>query len=256
MVLINLILLFITSVCFSLQANANILFEGYFKITLGSEHIGYSIQRYEYDSTKKQFIAKTFLKLNEKAGDQTDSLVAISGSGMEPVSYQFTSMSGKEIKTVDATFKNEKIAATIKEKGKTKKINNKLPKGVFLGSFLNFVMLKSPSGIKTDSKYDYQAIAEEDASIEKGLAVVTTKEDYKGFSAYKVSNTFKGQKWNYSMSEKGEYLLAKSPALNLQLELVAQSSLATQGIGVPQQVVKALFGDIPLGTNNTVAEKK
>jgi len=256
MVLKKTVLIFIAALSFCSQLQANVLFEGYFKITLGAEHIGYSVQRYEYDSAKKQFTAKTFLKLNEKAGDQTDSLVAISGSGMEPISYQFTSMSGKEIKTVDATFKNEKIIATIKEKGKTKKINNKLPKGTFLGSFLNFVMLKSPSGIKTDSKYDYQAIAEEDATIEKGQAVVTTKEDYKGFSAYKVSNTFKDQKWNYSMSEKGEYFLAKSPALNLQLELVAQSSLATQGMIVPQQIIKSLFGDIPLGVNNTLAQKK
>jgi hypothetical protein len=52
-------------------------------------------------------------------------------------------------------------------------------------------MLKSPQGLKPDTKYDYQAIAEEDAAVVKGMAFVKTPEDFNGLKALKVLNEFK-----------------------------------------------------------------
>lgn len=85
---------------------ADVLFEGYSKILSGEEHIGYVISRYEFDSKKKQFVSTYFLKTGKGAGELTESLKAYADSELAPISYEYTSLMGKDTKTIDAKFKN------------------------------------------------------------------------------------------------------------------------------------------------------
>lgn len=65
-------------------------------------------------------------------------------------------------------------------------------------------MLKSPKGMAPETKYDYQAIAEEDAALQKGVAFIKSVEDVGGIKAYRILNDFKGQKFISMVSEKSE----------------------------------------------------
>lgn len=241
--------------CISHIAKADILFEGYSKVLSGGVHIGYSIVRYEFDNKTKQFIATTFLKTNEFGGNLTESLKAYSTDDMKPLSYQYTTLIGKDTKIIDAKIEKNKLMASVKTGDKVEKISKDLPKGSFLSSFLAYVMLRSPTGFKADTKYDFQAIAEEDASITSGLALIKNQEDYNGLKAYKVLNEFKGSKYVSMVSDKGEVFSTKSPVQGISTELVAKPSEATQGLTVPAATLKTLFGNIPTGQSNEVSKR-
>lgn len=241
--------------CLGHIAKADILFEGYSKVLSGGVHIGYSIVRYEFDNKSKQFVATTFLKTNEFGGNLTESLKAYSTDDMKPVSYQYTTLIGKDIKTIDAKVSNGKLIGTIKTGDKTEKISRDLPKGSFLSSFLAYVMLRSPTGFKADTKYDFEAIAEEDGTLNKGVAMIKNQEDYNGFKAFKVLNEFKGSKYTSMVSDKGEVFSTKSPVQGISTELVAKPSEATAGLNLPTSTLKTLFGNIPTGQMNEVSKK-
>jgi len=238
----------------SAQARAEILFEGYSKILSGGVHIGYSIVRYEYDNKKKEFVATSFTKTNELGGNLTESVKAYASDDLAPISYQYTTLIGNQTKVIDAKFEKGKMLATVKDGGKTQKIIKDLPKGTFISSFLAYVMLRSPTGIKQDSKYDYQAVMEEDAAIYKGSAVVKGEETFSGIKTMKVMNDFKDTKFISLINSRGEVFSTKAPAEGIATELVAQPSLATDKMTVPSGILKTLFGEIPTGQKNEIAE--
>ena len=234
---------------------ADILFEGYSKVLVGGVHSGYSIVRYEFDNKKKQFIATTFLKTNELASNLTESLKAISTDDLKPVSYQYTILMGTTTKVIDAEFKKGKFIATVKDGAKIEKISKDLPKGAFFSSFLAYVMLRSPTGFKADTKYEFQAIAEEDAALYKGVAYVKSLEDYNGLKALRVLNDFKGSKFISMVSDKGEMFSTKAPVQGVATELVAKPSDATATFQIPTPILRNLFGDVPTGQVNEVSRR-
>jgi hypothetical protein len=234
---------------------AEVLFEGYSKVLSGGVHVGYSIARYEYDPKKRNFIATTFLKTGEAGGNLTESLKAFATDDMKPVSYQYTTLIGNQVKAIDAKFEKGKILASVKDGDKNEKISKEVPKGAFLSSFLAYVMLKSPQGLKADTKYDFQAIAEEDAALYKGIAFVKNPEDFNGIKSFRVLNEFKGTKFVSMVSERGEVLSTKSPVQGIATELVAKPSEATGTFPVPASTLKTLFGDVPTGQMNEVSRR-
>lgn len=252
------ILLFIAVFCITTKAET--LFEGYAKVISDGSHVGFFISKYEVDNKKKQWIAKTYLKTNAQAGNINERLTAVASDDMTPISYVYTSMTGEVdkknavTKTIDAQFKKGKMTATITETGKpVQKISKDIPKGVFLSSFLVYVMGKSPKGLVVDTKYDYQAIAEEDASIEKGMAFIKNQEDFLGQKVFRILNDFKKNQFISYVNEKGEILSTRSPAIGISTELVAQPSIALGNLSMSAVIVKSIFGEIPLGINNEVA---
>jgi hypothetical protein len=233
---------------------AEVLFEGYSKILSGGVHIGYTIARYEFDEKKKQFVATTFLKTNEVGGNLTESLKAIAAEDMKPVSYQYTTLLGNQVKAIDATFAKGKLSAVVTGQ-KKETISKDLPKGSFLSSFLAYVMLRSPQGLKADTKYDFQAVAEEDAAVYKGIAYVKSAEDYNGMKVLRVLNEFKGTKFISLVTEKGEVISTKSPVQGIGTELVAKPGEATAAFPIPTATLRTLFGEVPTGQLNEVSRK-
>ncbi len=156
----------------------------YLKVTpkffSNDQHIGYVVSRYEFDSKKKQFISTYFLKTGKGPSEITESLKAVADEALVPISYEYTTLAGKESKLIDAQFKAGTISAVVKSNGKVQRIEKKIPKGTFLSTFLVYIMLKSDKGLRPETNYEYQAIAEEDASIQKGQALVGKRRNVLG----------------------------------------------------------------------------
>ena len=244
----------ITLVIFSsCLAKAEILFEGYSKILSGGVHVGYVISRYEFDTKKKQFVSTSFIKTNESGGSITESLQAFSDEQLRPLSYQYTTLVSGQAKTIDAKFEKGKILANVHDGAKQEKIVKDAPKGSFLSTFLAYVILKSPQGLKPDTKFEYSAFAEEDAALLKGIAFIKNYEDFNGIKALKVLNEFKNSKFISYVNEKGEVLSTKSPIQGIATELVPLPSMATMNMQIPTALVKKLFGDVPTGQKNEVS---
>lgn len=244
-----------------LSARTEVLFEGYSKILSGGVQIGYMVNRYEFLAKEKKFIGTSFLKTGQLGNDVTESLKAVADADLNPISYEYRNIVGKEKKTIDATFSKGKMTAEVKtasgdEKPKVTTVRKDLSKGTFLSTFLVYLMLKSKTGIQTNTKFNYRAVFEEEADIFPGEAAVGKLEKYNGISAFKVLNTYKGdQKFVSYVSDRGEILATSSPATSLATELVPSPSLATANFPVPASNLKSLFGDVPMGVTNVLSRK-
>ncbi|KYG70740.1 hypothetical protein AZI85_02060 [Bdellovibrio bacteriovorus] len=250
--MVRSILLAVAVSVFSLAARAEILFEGYSKILSNDQHIGYVISRYEFDAKKKHFISTYFLKTGKGPTEVTESLKAVADSELAPISYEYTNLAGKESKTIDAKFKNGTMSGVILSGGKTQRIEKKIPKGTFLSTFLVYLMLKSKEGLRSETNYEYQAIAEEDAAITKGQALVGKEETFNGFKVFKILNTFKDMKFLSYVNDRGEVLGTNAMGQGITTELVANPSEATANLPYSATLLKTLFGNVPVGQANVV----
>ena len=57
-------------------AQADTMFEGYYKIVSGNTKIGYFIQRYDFEPKEKKFISTYFIQTNNLGGNSIESLRA------------------------------------------------------------------------------------------------------------------------------------------------------------------------------------
>jgi hypothetical protein len=242
----------------------DILFEGYFKLNSQDKHIGYNLVRYEYDSAKKTFHSTYLTKISNAGNEVMESLSAsaMADTQMTPIEYKYTGLVGSASTSLEAIFTKGK-----KEKDKTKmklvKVeNNKKPvvtnseiaHDVFLSTFLTYRMLRSELGIQTNSKLNYFAVAEEDGKVVNGKAEVLNEEKYKGFTAFKIKNTFKDVLFESYVTDKGEALATLVPDSRIVSELVPKAADAIGTIGLPESVAKKLFGNVPMGSKNVVTQ--
>ncbi len=232
----------------ALLAKSEVMFEGYFKIKVGEKHVGYTVQRYTFDSKKKQFRSTYFIQTTKDAGGINESLEAIANDKFQPVSYNYTAKVGNSVKIIDASFEKNVMTATIGNGKTSNKIQKKIQPGTFLSTFLAYLMLQK--GYEAGKKFSYQAIAEEDAEIHNGEALIKEKIKYKGKDSYRILNSFKNSQFISYVSPKGEVFGTSSPVQKLSTELVAQPAEATQGLIVPSQSLKILFKSVPLGKVN------
>lgn len=253
--------------------DGGVLFEGYSKILNGGVHIGYIVSRYEFRPKDQKFYSIYYLKTGPLGSDITESLQAVANQKLEPISYQYTSIVGKEVKTIDAKFKNRKMTAIVKttpEKGPAKvvTVSEDLPQGSILRTFLVYLMLGFNARVQpyseynadlykynAVSKYEYTAVAEEDAKVITGEALVGIQEKFNGFQTAKIFNRFKDARFVSYVTNRGEVLATSSPATGVSTELVAKAADATGNFPVSAAILKNLFKEVPLGLNNAVAKK-
>lgn len=252
----SLVLAFTFALIFVLSplSQAETIFEGYYKVIRSGEHVGFYIMKHEFDPKKKHFIATTFMKMKGDKSDETESIKAIADENFHPLNYSYTAIAGGNTKTIDAKFEKGKIVASATTNGKAEKIIKPVDKNAFLSAFLIYTILRSPSGMKPKSSFDYVAIAEETGEASKGVAELKDYEMVEGLKVLKVKNTFLDMSSDNMVSEKGEILATTMPAAKMSLELVAQPSNATADMKVPSSILTQLFGEVPTGQRNMFAD--
>ena len=257
--LFGILLLFFSPVA---SLASEIMFEGYYRVELEGKPIGYTILRYEFEPKTKIFEAKSFLRV--KFGDKIvqESTKAKATDKFKPVSYQYTSQVGDEIKAIDASFTGEVMKVNFSDGKKTRTENSKIPKGTFLSSFLPYLMLQQK--LEIGQNFQYSAVAEEDGASYNGKAMMQSKEAKPGYELFSVLNRFKGEEFISKMAiikdaktgknVKGEVFATVSPAKNLSTRLMGSAVQATEGMIVPNKTLLTVFGGIPTGKINMVAD--
>lgn len=238
------------------SVKAEVLFEGYYKVTQFKKHIGFLVLRHEIDDKTKNFKTTSFIKLGKGGFDLTETYQAVSDSELAPLSLHYLAAGDKKTKMIDVQFKNQKMTGTVTEDGKKNKINEKAPKGVFLSSALYYLMLKSKDGLKTDSKFDYTAITEEGPVLMSGTVAVDKKMVTQGSNQLlKINNRFAGSDYDNLVTTRGEVVSATTPATSIESELVKNKEDATEGIKLPAGTLEKIFGTTPAGTTNIYQAK-
>ncbi len=243
---------------FALQSPAEILFDGYYKVTQFKKHIGFMILRHELDAKTKQFKTTSFIKLAKNGFDMTESYQAISDSSLVPVSINYLGASDKKnSKTIEVSIKKGVMTGLVVENGKKTKINQKVDKDVFLSSALYYLMLNSKAGLKTDSKFDFSAITEEGPTVMPGQVTVDSKMVTQGsLQLLKVKNKFAGSEYENLITTKGEVVSASTAATGIESELVKSSDEALEGIKLSSGTLEKIFGEVPAGKTNVYQPKK
>ena len=248
----SLLLVFV----FSLSANAELLFEGYYKVTQFKKHIGFLVLRHEIDAKTKNFKTTSFIKLAKGGFDLTETYQAVSDGELAPVSINYLAAGDKKTKTIDVKFKNGKMTGLVTEDGKKSKINETTTKGVFVSSALYYLMLKSKDGLKTDTKFDYAAITEEGPVVMKGSVAVDKKMvTQDSLQLLKVTNNFAGSDYENLITTRGEVVAAITPATSIESSLVKNKDEALAGIKLAAGTLEKIFGDTPAGKTNVYHSK-
>lgn len=240
-----------------------VMFEGYYRVEIGGKHVGYAIQRYEFDPKAKTFEVTQFLRA--KFGDKIfqESLKGKANDKFNPISYAYTTLVNDKLKAVDASFSGNIMKLKINDGGpKVREETHKIPEGTFLSSFLIYVMLQKK--LPLNKAFKYSGIAEEEGASYWGKAWLESKQDQGKFAVFRVLNSFKGEEFVSKLmavpdpSEadkyfKSEILGTESPKQSLTTRLVESPNMATEGQMVPNKTIVSLFGGIPSGKVNMVA---
>ncbi|MGZ3690169.1 MAG: hypothetical protein ACXVAX_01620 [Pseudobdellovibrio sp.] len=235
---------------------AEILFEGYYKVTQFKKHIGFLVLRHEIDDKTKDFKSTSFIKLAKGGFDLTETYTAVSDQTFLPLSLTYLSAGDKKTKTIDAKIKNGKMTGLVVEDGKKIKLDSAIPKGAFFSSALYYLMLQSKDGLKTDTKFDFVGITEEGpvpldgtVSVDKKMVTVGSNQ------LMKVSNKFAGSEYDNLISSRGEVYSAVTPATSIETELVKNPEDAMSGIKLPSGTLEKIFGSKPAGKQNSFYSK-
>jgi hypothetical protein len=242
-------------------------FESYSKFILGGQHAGYAVQRFTIDDAKKQMTSTYYAYVKTPTGSTTESLVAKSDLNFEPISYQYSALVDGKGKSVDAVFKNKKMTAKMTDGKKSQTVILNVPPNGFMSTFLNYVMLKN--GLSVGKGYEYYALTEEapacfkgdvncrpaEAGFIKGTAAIKSEQKYKDVDVYKVDFKFKAIPFTGLISKNGEALSSISPLQDASTETVVTKEEAVANFPFNEKHIRAIFGDIPAGTKNSVVEK-
>ena len=239
----------------TIPAATEVLFEGFYKILADSKHIGYAIQRYEFKPHLKQFQATQFLRIETSGSQTTESVIARADETFQPLSFEYTQLSDGKSTVIDAQFKQQKMTGQITKENATKKFSKDIPKGTFLSSFLVYLMMKSPSGLSSQTNFQYQAIAEEEGEVYKGAALVHKEEKWKDLRVLKVVNSFKGNKFVSFLTDRGEVVSTLAPDIKIGTEIVSKKEEAIANFNFNEKVIRQLFGDLPEGKQNIVSKR-
>lgn len=230
---------------------ADVMAEGWYKLLLGQQHIGYIVQRFELDTKKNQVIMTSFLRTNTLGGDITESLKSFSTTGFEPISYQYSILKGKDATLIDGKFANGNATVKVTEKGETKTHKYKVPKGSFLSYFLGYVMTsfenpKDPGdkGIKVGRSFSYKAIAEEDGQLADGTADVIGTEKINGHDTFRIRVKYKNIQSISSLTGNAEIAQINQPLSGHQVKVTTREE-ATRGFPSSDKSLKTLFNTIP-----------
>lgn len=237
----------------SLHAKAEVLFDGYYKVTQFKKHIGFLVLKHEIDDKTKEFKTISYIKLSKGGFDMTETYQAVSDGTFLPLRLSYIATQGKKTKTVAAEFKNQKMTGTVTEDGKKIKLNDSFPKGAFFSSALYYLMLQSKEGLKTGTNFDYVGITEEGPVSIKGTVQVDKKMVTRGTSQLmKVTNSFAGSDYDNLVNGRGEVMSAVTPATSIESELVKNPEEAMGGIQMTKGTLEKIFGQVPQGKTNSL----
>ncbi len=245
-------------------ASTQSLSDGLYRMTLDGAHVGYVIQRYEYDTEKGEFISTFFRRSAEPGGILTESLKARANSRFEPLAYEYRWSLGSAQRHIQAQFTGRQMTAQFQERGpeseppeSQRQVSLEIPEKAFLSTFLSLLMHQQ--GLSLEKLFNYQVVLEEEARIASGQARVASRQEqkgHKGQTVFVVEHNLKvkgpeaasaplSTPYRSHITPEGLLLKTELPVQRLVLEKVEQKPMALGSLELPIEQVQNLFGSLP-----------
>lgn len=242
-------------------SQTNVLFEGYYKLSLQGDPIGYIISRMEYDKKKNHFISKQYIRMQTANGISQESVVTNSNgvgtapnTSFRPISYKYTSQSKQKTSIVEGKVLKQKLQLTVSDGKTAKTTTSPLNPNAFFSSVLAYVMLHK--GISEGKNFSYSAISEENGKVVQGKAYIKKQTKVKNLDAFEIFNQFDKLQFISLMSPTGEIFSTRLPVQKLKIELMKTPAEATLNQKLPSKTLITLFGEVPSGKTNALAKYK
>lgn len=241
----------------------DIMFEGYYRVRLDGDHVGYAVQRFDFDPKTNEFTCLQFLRVQIGEDLIQESTKARANDKFEPLSYQYTYQRGSELKKIEGTIKGREMKLAIADGAAP--VRNEMvtiPERAILSSFLLYKIMQKP--LKAGPGWSFNAIAEEVGGLSSGTVRVVSERKLAGRSRFKIEVAFKdetlqwdlvaeGDKTRPHAFTKGEVFTTESIEKGFRLDLVPRASLATANQVVPGKTLVTVFGNVPSGKLNMAA---
>lgn len=238
-------------------AESNILFEGNYQLFHDDQPIGWSIERFYFDSDSKTYNHLSFTKAEYLGKTYSEKIKAVSTESFKPQSLHYESLEGNNKKIIKASIKKNKISIATTTNGNNKTTSKKLPKGAFFSSFLKMMLINNKLQLNKEMKYS--VLIEETADILTGKSIATEKIKVKGQWTYKVYTQITDSSMTFYINKKADILRAEQPQLHLTSELQKQLKPKIRKNLWSDKDLKNWFGNIPTGNINSLnikAQKK
>lgn len=236
----------------SITSHAQLMYEAYLKIEQQGKHVGYAIQKYEYNKSSKQFTSTYYIRTNLLEGGTQESLKAVCDNKFNPISYQYTAQVGKVVKTVDAKFEvvgqNLKATATVGDGKTNSSVTKQFKKGAFLSTFLNLVILQY--GYKENQKYDFSAIAEEKFDVSNGSVLFNKTYELNNNTIFVGNFVYSGSQFESHITKDGQAYKSLLKQQGISTVIVKTPAEATKGFKLNKTTLKSAFKNIPRGNKN------
>ncbi len=230
------------------------LFESYAQIFADSKPEGFIIQRYEHDLQKKELISTYYIQTSSNLGGVIETLRARCTEDFRPISYRYTDEGPRHTKKIVAYFKNNRMIGYRSDGGVKERIQERLPEGAFLSTFLGYLMLNK--GYRKGVKFTFSAISEEEGKVVLGEAYIEKSLYYiSRLKAFKLINKFNGVHFISIVGPKGDILSTESPVQKISTKITDFERVTQQGYKINHKKIAALFGGLPKGQQNVYAQQ-
>jgi hypothetical protein len=245
----------LTGLFFSLNLEAAIIFEGYYRIEDSGKHVGFSVLREDFDPIKK--IRTIQYLVNTRDRDQKIQKIEATTRQTEnyqPLSSDFKGLDGDapsrlQISVAALNFQLQFRGEDIKSAQA-----GKFSKNEFWSSAAHRVLAANKFAV--GKTYKYRALREDLGVHRVGQIQVLAHRSEKGFSIFQIYDDFENNAEEAWISIDGEILKSRIPTRNVTSTLVSTSQEALGSLGFEKSDLAIFFGDVPEGQINSIAAQK
>lgn len=234
---------------------AEVLFEGYYRIENKGQHIGYLIQRHSIDKKGNRSVT-AYIRMRDEAGTPDSEVfesyqsVAKAGSG-SPVWSRFESTRTGERDLLKTEFDKKGFAqiTEIQETGGKSESRKDISVGApFLSGML--LLVTDFAKLQENKIYQYDTYVEERGHVSEGHVFYAGKKSVSGITIAHIADNLMGQTVELFATPAGESLGSRSWNGEGVTYWVAKREDAIGSFKFPTAELTQTFGDLPEGKKN------
>ncbi len=231
-------------------ASAEVLFEAFYKIEQGGQHMGYMVQRVARDGNKRTITSYMRVRQGEGEVYQTSRSISREPSLSPLESVHSTNTYGTPLHT-KAKFSKNKVNVRYTRAGAKKPFKTetiKLAPGVIANSFL--YQQCDCANLKPATDYWYTAFMEDRGQVTTGILSKVETFENSGLTLHHLINDYSGVPSEVFVGGDGHVVAARNPGNGLIVYWVRTKDQAVGSMAYPTNEFTQIFGELPEGKKN------
>jgi hypothetical protein len=240
------------------QAQARVLFEGFYKLEVKGLHAGYEIIRHSLDEQKNERTFAYYWMKQDGAVTTVTGVSTISTTDFKPIRYLTWVALDGNVAYTRGVFQDGhlRITRTV-ERGHSSQIlasgKKSAPRDAVFSALISQIQA-ARTGYRQGERVSFVGLSEETSTFDIGEFWIGGSNVVAGQTAYHVICTFLNERFELVTARNGEILATRSNEMNQITYLVPTLDEAVGTFGLNTGLLVKTFGDVPYGgTGNPLA---